>query len=182
MTRGQLVTERDREIRERFMPIAVLEHHQMVDPVLSHFDIGDRLGLLWPEIRRDAESRSFTLDAASILSVNERVARSLGVEDGCVFRNRDGWADFVGELESVGSIDDDPSHVCSWIFSELYWNHLARCKLATAWFFTNAIRIQHGLPEYRLTLNNVGRFLDSLSGSGPPLNDGQTFDPDDYSG
>ena len=105
------MTEREREIRELFMPIAVLEHHQMVDPALSPFDICDRLGLLWPEIRRDAESNSYTLDVASVLSVNERVARSLGMEDGCVFRNRDRWVDFVGELESVGSIDDDPSHM-----------------------------------------------------------------------
>jgi hypothetical protein len=56
------------------MPIAVLEHHQMVDPVLSAFDICDRLGLLWLEIRRQAESNSFMkskgtrfFDASSII-------------------------------------------------------------------------------------------------------------------
>jgi len=174
------VTDNEREMRELFMPIAVLEHHQMIDPVLSPDDICDRLGVLWPEIQRDAAANAFTLDPDSILSVNERVARSLGMDSG-VFRNKDRWAGFVGELGDIGNIDDDPSHMCSWIFSALYWNHLTRCKLATAWFFTNAIRIQHKLPEYRLTLERLGPFLDSLSGSGPPIYDGQTFYPERYS-
>jgi hypothetical protein len=175
------MTDKEREMRELFLPIAVLEHHQMVDPVLSTYDISDRLGLLWPEIRRDAESNSFTLDPSSILNVNQRIARSLGIEDGCVFRNEDRWVDFVRELGTIGGIDEDPSHMCSWIFSALYWGHLVRCKPATAWFFTNAIRIQHKLPEYRLTLDKLGPFLRSLSGSGPPIYDGQTFYPEDYS-
>lgn len=137
--------------------------------------------MVWPEIRRDAESDHFTLDPASILSVNEKVARSLGMEDSCAFRNEDRWVSFVGELENAGSIEDDPSHMCSWIFSALYWDHLASCRLSTAWFFTNAIRNQHKLPEYRLKLDKLGRFPDSLSGSGPPLYDGQTFYPEEYS-
>jgi hypothetical protein len=162
------------------MPIAVLEHHQKIDPVLSPYDICDRLGQLWPEIQRETEANGFTLSPDSVLSINERVARSLGMQGG-VFRDRDGWSRFVAELEDMGSIDDDPSHMCSWIFSALYWNHLDRFKLATAWFFTNAIRIQHKLPEYRVTLDRLGHFLDGLSGSGPPLYDGQTFYPEDYS-
>src|SRR4051794_3290196 len=113
-TRGPLVTDSERETRELFLPIAVLEHHQMVDPVLSPYDICDRLDLLWLEIRRDAEANVFTLNPDSILSVNERVARSLGM-DGCEFRNKDQWVSFVSDLEVIGSIDDDPSHMCSWI-------------------------------------------------------------------
>jgi hypothetical protein len=105
-------------------------------------------------------------------------------------RDRWGWtlgrfatetASFVGELKNMGSIEDDPYHFCSWIFSALYWDHVTRFKLATAWFFTNAIRIQHKLPEYRVSLDRLGPFLASLSGSGPPIYDGQTFYPDDYS-
>ena len=174
------MTGNEREARQLFVPIAVVEHHHMVDPVLSPYDICDRLGVLWPEIQRDAEANAFTLDPDSVLRVNERVARALNM-DGGVFRNKDRWASFVSELEEIGSIDDDPSHMCSWIFSTLYWNHLSRFKLATAWFFTNAIRIQHKLPEYRVTLDRLGYFLDSLSGSGPPINDGQTFYPERYS-
>ena len=174
------MTDSQREIRQRFMPIAVLEHHQMVDPVLSPYDICDRLGVLWPEIQRDAAGSAFTLDPDSILGVNLRVARSLGM-DGDVFRIKDRWVSFVADLGGIGTIEEDPAHTCSWIFSALYWNHLSRCKLATAWFFTNAIRIQHKLPEYRLTLDRLGHFLDSLSGSGPPIYDGQTFYPEDYS-
>ena len=71
--------------------------------------------------------------------------------------------------------------MCSWIFAALYWDHLSRFKLATTWFFVNAIRIQHGLPEYRLTLDKLGPFLGSLSGAGPPTSDGQTFYPEVYS-
>ena len=168
-------------MREVLMPIAVLEHHQMVDPVLSPYEICERFGVLWPEIQRDAEAKAFTLAPDSVLSVNERVVRSLGMAGG-VFRNKDRWASFLSELGDMsGSIEADPSHVCSWIFSALYWDHLNRCRLATAWFFTNAIRVQHDLPEYRLTLEKLGHFLDSLSGSGPPTYDGQTFYPEDYS-
>ena len=170
-----------RERRQLWMPIAVLEHHQMVDPVLSHLDVGDRLSLLWPEIRRDAEANAFTLDPDSILSVNERVARSLDL-DGRVFRNRDGWLSFVSELDVAANIDSDPAHLCSWMSLALYWSHLSRCKLATAWFFTNAIRIQHKLPEYLLAMEKVGPFLDHLSVAGPPIHDGQCFYPEDYSG
>ena len=44
------MTDTEREMRRLFMPIAVLEHHQLVDPVLSPYDISDRLGLLWPRL------------------------------------------------------------------------------------------------------------------------------------
>jgi hypothetical protein len=178
--RGPNVTEEQREIRAIFAPIAVFEYHQLLDPALSPQDISDRLGVVWAEIRRDAEAHVFTLASNSVLGVNEKVARALGMEVG-VFRDQNRWESFVGELASIGTIDDDPPHMCSWIFSELYWNHLSRFKLATAWFFTNAIRIQHKLPEYRLTLDRLGRFLDSLSDSGPPIYDGQTFYPENYS-
>jgi hypothetical protein len=174
------VTENERMSRETFMPIAVLEHHEMVDPVLSPYDICDRLGHLWPEIQREAGANGFTMGPDSVLGINERVARSLGMHAG-VFRNRDRWTSFVAELEAMGSIENDPSHMCSWIFSTLYWNHLDQFKLTTSWFFTNAIRIQHKLPEYRMKLDKLGHFLFSLSGSGPPLYDGQTFYPEDYS-
>lgn len=174
------MTENERMMRQMFLPIAVLEHHLMTEPALSPYDICDRLGQVWSQIQQEAAANAFTLEPNSVLSVNERIARSLGADAG-EFRNRDGWASFVGELTSIGSIEDDPSHMCSWIFSALYWNHLTRFKLATAWLFTNAIRLQHKLPEYRVTLDRLGPFLNSLSGSGPPIYDGQTFYPEDYS-
>ena len=46
------MTDHERTMRELLMPIAVLKHHQMVDPALSTYDICDRLGHLWPEIQR----------------------------------------------------------------------------------------------------------------------------------
>ncbi|HCG52441.1 MAG TPA: hypothetical protein DEX10_03450, partial [Betaproteobacteria bacterium] len=88
------------------------------------------------------------------------------------------WSKFVQEC---GSIDEDPSHTFSWIMSALYWGHLTRLRLPTAWLYTNALRAQHGLPEYRLSLSKLGGFLNALAGSGPPVYDGQTFYPDAYS-
>jgi hypothetical protein len=107
--------------------------------------------------------------------MNERIARSFGMDAG-IFRNKEGWASF---LDEGGNTEDGP--VYSWIFSTLYRDHLTKFRLSTAWLFTNAIRIQHKLPEYGLALDKLGAFLVSLSGSGPPIYDGQTFSPDDYS-
>jgi hypothetical protein len=59
-----MLTENEGMMRKKFMPIAVLEHHQIIDPVLSVYDICDRLGALWLEIRRDAQAYTFSLDAA----------------------------------------------------------------------------------------------------------------------
>lgn len=171
-----MLTENERMMRKKFMPIAVLEHHQMIDPVLDVYDICDRLGPMWLDIRQEAQACAFTLDADCIQGINERIARSLGMDAG-IFRDKEGWASFINST----SIEDEPAYVCSWIFSSLYWNHLTQFRLSTAWLFTNAIRIQHKLPEYGLELDKLGDFLESLSGSGPPIYDGQTFYPEDYS-
>jgi hypothetical protein len=172
-----MLTENQRVMWQKFMPIAVLEHHQMIDPVLDVFDICERLGPLWLEVQHEAEACTFTLDPDCVQSINERIAKSLDMDAG-IFRDKERWAIFI---DACGSIEDDPSHVCSWIFSAIYWNHITQFRISTAWFFTNAIRIQHKLPEYGLALDKLGAFLDSLSGSGPPLYDGQTFYPEAYS-
>jgi hypothetical protein len=174
-----MLTENERMMRKKFMPIAVLEHHQMIAPVLSVYDICDRLGPMWLEIRREAQADTFTFtfDADCVQSINERIARSLDMDAG-IFRDKERWATL---LDACGSIEDDPANVCGWILSALYWNHLTQLRLSTAWFFTNAIRVQHKLPEYGLELDKLGAFLDSLSGAGPPIYDGQTFYPEDYS-
>ncbi len=171
------MNEKDREMRQLFIPIAVIEHHHMLEPALSVYDICDRLGHIWVEIQEEARANTFTLDADCVLRTNERIASSFNAKPGA-FLDKDDWPSFI---EACGSIEEDTAHTLSWIFSALYWNHLTRFKLATVWLFTNAIRIQYGLPEYRLTLEKLGAFLDSLSGSGPPLYDGQTFYPEDYS-
>ncbi len=159
------------------MPIAILEHHHLLDPDLDIYDICDRLGEIWPKIQQEAQSGAFTLNADCILVLNERIARLFDTEP-VIFRNNDDWLTFVNEC---GSIDEDPAHICSWFLSALYWNHLTRFKLATAWIYVNALRIQHGYPVYRLAIAKLGPFLESLSGSGPPIYDGQTFDPEQYS-
>jgi hypothetical protein len=177
----KMLTESVRMMRQKSMPIAILEHHQLIDPVLNEYDICERRGSVWLEIEREAQAHTLTSDADCVQSINERIARSLGMDAG-IFRDKEGWATFIDAQESIGCIDGDPTHVCSWIFSTLYWDHLTKFRLSTAWLFTNAIRIQHKLPEYGLALDKLGAFLDSLSGSGPPTYDGQTFYPERYSG
>jgi hypothetical protein len=86
--RGQVVTANERIMRQKFMPIAVLEHHQMIDPVLSVYDICDRLGPVWLEICREAQAYTFTLDADCMRSINERIARPLGM---AAVRDKEGW-------------------------------------------------------------------------------------------
>ncbi|MBO0758249.1 MAG: hypothetical protein J2P54_20560 [Bradyrhizobiaceae bacterium] len=169
-----MLTENERMTRQKFMPIAILEHHQMIDPVLDAYDICDQLGPVWLQIQREAQACTFTLDADCIQSINERIARSLGMDAG-IFRNKEGWASF---LDGGGNTEDGPAY--NWMFSALYWDHLTKFRLSTAWLFTNAIRIQHQLPEYRLALDKLGTFLVCLSASGPPIYDGQTFSPENY--
>jgi hypothetical protein len=170
-----VLTENQRMIRQKFMPIAVLEHHQMIDPAVDAYDICERLGPVWLEIQREAQACTFTLDADCIQSISARVARSLGMDTG-IFRNKEGWAGF---LDGGGNTEVGP--VYNSMFSTLYWDHLTKFRLSTAWLFTNAIRIQHQLPEYCLALDKLGAFLVSLSASGPPIYDGQTFSLENYS-
>lgn len=84
-----MLTENERMTRQKFMPIAILEHHQMIDPVLDAYDICDQLGPVWLQIQREAQACTFTLDADCIQSINERIARSLGMDAG-IFRNKEG--------------------------------------------------------------------------------------------
>jgi len=172
-----MLTEEQREARKMFMPIAVIEHHNLIEPTVDAFDISDRLGEIWKEIQEEVKVKAFTLGADCVLALNERIAKSFNLAPG-TFLKKEEWPSFI---EECGSIEEDPSHVLSWIFSALYWNHLTKLKLSTVWLFINAIRIQHNLPENRLALDKLGSFLDSLSGSGPPIYDGQTFYPEDYS-
>ena len=164
------------EQREQFMSIAVCEHHQMREPTISVFEICDRLQAIWDTTTLEAQAERLTLDAVTIMALNNRIAATFGAGPG-VFQRQNDWQLF---LDECGDINDDPSHVCSWIFSSLYWKHLPQFRLATAWIFVNGIRLQHGLAGYRLSLNKLGPFLESLSGSGPPLFDGQSFYSEDY--
>jgi hypothetical protein len=160
----------------KFMPIAIMEHHQLVEPRIDIYDISVRLEQLWAEIEIETGTKSFDTSARCIMALNRRIAESLGEETGA-FRKETDWLVFVAEC---GGMDEDPGHVSSWILSQLYWNHLTKFKLATTWLLVNALRLQTGLPENRLTVEKLGLFLGSLSGSGPPVYDGQTFYPDSY--
>ncbi len=160
----------------RFLPIAVVEHHMGAYRDLSSHDVADRLEALWGEVRKDALAGVITSDAQCIQALNARIALALQVAEG-MFTDPKGWSEFT---ESCGRIEDAPGQVLSWHFSNLYWHQLTQLKFATSWLYTNARRAQVSLPELDLQLESLGRFLASLSGSGPPLFDGQTFYPEDY--
>ena len=174
------ISRQELEFRQLFMPVAVVEHHLAVEPNLDVYDICNQLGKLWQEVQREAQNNEFDLETNTILSLNHRVAGSLNAKPGA-FRDPDKWLRFIEELENCDAFEENPEHVLSWTFSSLYWNHLTRHKLATAWILNNALRIQYDLPQCSLSLERLGDFMDSLSGSGPPIYDGQTFYPDNYS-
>jgi hypothetical protein len=185
---------------EKFYSIAVLEHHQMEKPQFNCYDTARRLDRVWTQLREETDRLAITPDRGCILRINEKVARALNAQPGA-FRDVDGWSRLVlsvaqaGEapLDALPAEDEwpaifaeyreilDDEHTFSWFLSALYWDHLTRHRLPTAWLFVNALRVQHGYPEYRLEVDDLGPFLNGLSGSGPPIFDGQTFYPGQYS-
>jgi len=174
------INEEQCEARRLFMPIAVMEHHQMLHPQVDVYDICERLWGLWQQVAKEAGDMAYRLDAEVILALNARVAAVLGGEPG-EFADRAGWSAFLDELREAGSLDEDDGHVCNWIFSQLYWQHLTRFRLATVWILVNALNLQRGRPLNTLSLEKLGSFLDRLSAAGPPIHDGQTFFAQDYS-
>jgi hypothetical protein len=162
------------EARRLFTPVSIMEHHQMFNPRLSQYDICERLGKLWKKMQEECKGKLFTLDADNILALNSRVALALNDEPG-EFHDREGWLNVLKVVNELGSLEDDDGHVYNWIFSELYWQHLTRYRFATAWMLVNALNLQRGHALNCLSLPNLGSFLAALSGSGPPISDGQTF-------
>ena len=172
-----MISEDTKKARQYFMPIAVFEHQFMPSPILSTYDICDRLWPLWNDVKGQIGDNCIDYSVESVLELNRKIAEKLDV-DSSEFRDQNSWREFIDEC---GSVEDDPEHVCSWIFSALYWDRLTSLRLVTAWFYINLLRIQNELPIYVLSVEKLGPFLESLSSSGPPLYDGQTFYPGNYS-
>ena len=160
----------------KYLPIAVVEHHLGGCGTLSTFDIAERLEAIWSDVRESALRAEITSEPQCIQRLNARIARGLQVEGGA-FNDPNGWLEFV---EACGEVEEGPQQVLSWHFSNLYWQQLTHLKLATCWFYLNARRLQLHLPELELRLESLGKFLSSLSASGPPIFDGQTFYLDDH--
>lgn len=180
-----MLTDRQRDARQLFELIAVVEHHQLSAPSMSVYEICDRLDPIWTAVQARAASRDISLDARSVKAINDEIAGSFGIAS-AAFRNEEKWVELVKMLQETGCIEngnviDDPAHSFSWMFSSIYWDHLSQCRVSTAWMFTSALKIQSGIPVSGLKLEKLGPFLRSLSGSGPPIYDGQTFYPEQYS-
>ncbi|KIP88633.1 MULTISPECIES: hypothetical protein [Pseudomonas] len=171
MTNGRV-----KRARALFMPIAVLEHHAAVDPKLSIYEICDQLEKVWIQVTEEVRTGSFGLGATAIQHLNKLVSESLDA-DAIEFKRPETWSDFFSEC---GAIEDDVDSVCSWLFSELYWNRLTAARLATSWMYINAVRLRTGHSQIAFSLDKLGPLLESLSGSGPPIYDGQSFSLGDY--
>ncbi|BDD10316.1 hypothetical protein FUAX_27480 [Fulvitalea axinellae] len=166
-------------------PIAVIEHHLLAqtDKVnLSTYDICKNLNELWGSLRKEEREEKQLIDVDFILKINGLVAESLNITPRKTFKDAQAWDNVIETETQEFSISEDKYHWRCWMFSELYWNQLETLKISTCWFFYNVFNLTYGLPEEWLVMGKIGDFLDSLSGSGPPLFDGQTFYPEEYCG
>ena len=173
-----MISKNIEKAREMFIAIAVIEHH--ISP-LTKFDtyrLCEIFANVWNTIEKQAKHNKIALDISSVMSIQTELCKQLDLEVGG-FQKEEEWKNLIDECGD--EIEEDPGHVISWIFSSLYWDHLTQLKLVTTWLYTNALRTQLGLPIFCLSVGNIGEFLDSLSGAGPPIYDGQTFYPDTYS-
>ena len=158
--------------RKMFMPLAIVEHHISSLQSFSTCEICEILAKAWDSTEKLAKSKQFSFETSSVLEINGYLSKAFNLEHG-EFLKEEEWGLLIKETEEV--IEEDPLHILNWIFSTLYWDHLTQLKLITALFYTNALRVQYGLPVYFLAFDKIGSFLETLSGSGPPIYDGQTF-------
>ncbi len=163
-------------------PIAIIEHHGLKPADCERLgarDICDHLNQLWACIRQERQQPGTIIDAGFIQNLNSRIATSLSIDTGQTFKDVASWESLIETGPSDFSTDQD-AHWRSWLFSELYWKHLETAKLSTCWFYYNIFNISCHLPEVWLKKEKIGGFLSALSDAGPPLYDGQTFNPGDY--
>mgnify|MGYP000725325590 CR=1 FL=1 len=155
-----------------FMPLAIIEHHTSSLQSFSTYKMCEILASTWKSTNKLAKSKHFSLEISSVLEINAYLSKSFNLGSG-EFLKQEEWRLLLKDIE--GEIKEDPSHTLNWVFSSLYWDHLTQLKLVTALFYTNALRVQYNLPACFLAFDEIGSFLSSLSGSGPPIYDGQTF-------
>ncbi len=163
-------------------PIAIIEHHglkQADRERLGTRDICDHLNQLWACIRKERQQPRAIIDADFIRELNSRIATSLNIDTEHTFKDIASWENLI-ETELSDVLMEQDRHWRSWLFSELYWRHLEAAKLSTCWFYYNIFNISYHLPEVWLKKDKIGGFLSALSDAGPPLYDGQTFNPSDY--
>jgi hypothetical protein len=173
-----MVSDEIRKAREMFMAIAIVEHHISPLSKFSTYDLCEIFAESWKAVEAQAGLNAITFEMDSVIKINVDLAGALGLS-GSKFLKQGKWKTLIDECGD--SIEEDPEHIISWIFSSLYWDHLTQLNLATSWLYSNALRIQQGLSICRLSIENVGVFLDGLSGSGPPIYDGQAFFLHSYS-
>jgi len=166
-----------RQRRDELFSIGLIEHHRLRERTLSAYDISERLVPVQDAVYE--RYREVALDIASVMQINRSVTQALERPDGRFEREAE-WQSLLEGIEDGGGFSEAPGQGSGWIFSALYWDHLTECQFATAWFFTDVLRLQYQFPRLELPTKDMGSFLWSLSGSGPPLYDGQTFFPDKY--
>ncbi|TWU43558.1 hypothetical protein Poly51_63360 [Rubripirellula tenax] len=172
-----MLPAKTRRRRDELLPIGLVEHHLLGDRALSSYDIAERLIPIHDAVIESADS--VAIDSKSVMIINNSVTDALGQPVGEFVRIED-WDSLNEMIEDCGGFTEDPAHIAGWLFSSLYWDNLTACRFATAWFFTDAILINHRMPMLELQNKDIGGFLSALSGSGPPILDGQTFFPTQY--
>lgn len=167
-----MLNEKTKKARKDFMAISVMEHHLSHLSAYSPYDLCEIFATVWENIKKNTSQDVYQLDKDFVMSINKSLTSSLGLEDGD-FKNKETWLELINQ--DIYCLVEDPEHIISWMFSALYWEHLTQLKLITAWLYCNVLRTQLNLPKLQLSQQHIGNFLDSLSGSGPPIHDGQTF-------
>ena len=165
--------------RNELLHIGVVEQHLLRDRSLSASGISERLIPVQDRLRSSLDT--IALDETSVMNVNRLITKALSQEEGA-FEGREEWQSLIAAINELGGFMADHGHLTGWVFASLYWDHLTVCRFATAWLFTDAIRIQNGLPQLQVSFAELGPYLTSLGGAGPPLHDGQTFFPQSYGG
>jgi len=161
------------------LPIATFEHMQSANwvggrPVVSNFDICDGAMEIHADLQERAKAGRVSLSEKFISEVHGKFSSRLENCEQAMFRNSGEWLEFVGEIEKAA--DPDPVTVFNsgaWILSQLYWQHLNCLRLVTSWLIVDALALQEGSPRLQIRDRKLGRLLEDISASGPPLFDAE---------
>jgi hypothetical protein len=169
------------KVNRELLPLATFEHVQAANwlngqPTIDKYDICEKIDPVRVYIFDIAKQKHLILTAEFILDVNRRLVSNL---NGCLsanFKDPDEWQIFIDGLQEAS--DPEPIGVrdCgAWIISQLLWNHLTTLRLLTAYLIVDGLAIQQGTPRLNLGQSGLGRFIDDLSSSGPPIYDAENM-------
>lgn len=173
------------KLKSKFLALAILEHHMFSSWKLKDqtfyqkfdvYEICERLNSLWIDTRKDILDKEVKFNKNFILELNIKIRDKLDIKQDNSFSNIEEWGRFIEDINTTDGTWD----VRSWVFSHIYWGQLPCFKISTCWFYYNIFNMKHNLPEEWLVKEKIWAFLESLSSTWPPIYDGQTFYPHEY--